>query len=242
MIALLGPGLGEERVTRHFRASAHRRRAGAVAGALCLALSIGACDAPTEGSARATATGKTKKGIEGTQTKKASGTKKQKSSKQKSSDKGKSFTVPPGTVTVRRLGFDNLRIVGVKAQSGWRGRIDDNFDDDVQVVFRRGRQRVDFDAGLEDGRLRVESCEELSRLRTRPAIGGAGIVTLRRLGDEELHVSIVDSSPGWRPRVTDNNSEDIEVLFVPVSGKGRIEFDAQLDDGRLEGTICRALS
>lgn len=208
----------------------HGGRTGAVVGAIAVALSIGACDAPPDESQPAAETRQTSK-PGGEPAKNSPGTKKQ------NSPEDKSFTISAGSVTVRRVGFDTLRIVGVTAKSGWRRQIEDNFEDSVGVEFLRSGRRVDFTASLENGRLKAETCEDISALGTRPAIGEAGTVALQRIGDEDLHVSIVESGGGWRPRITDNNSGDIEVLFV--SGEGRIEFDAQLDDGRLEGTICQ---
>lgn len=232
MIALLSCSDGEDMGTRHLTRTRHPRRIGAVVGALSVALTIGACDAPPDVSQPTAETRQTtKQGA--AQAKQSPGTEKQNSSQ------GRSFTISAGKVTVRRAGFDTLRIVRVTANSGWRRQVEDNFDDSVGVEFLRGRQKVNFDATLENGRLRAESCADISRLSVRPAIGEAGIVALQRIGDEDLHVSIVNSSQGWQPRITDNNSEDIEVLFV--SSKGRIEFDAQLDDGLLEGSICKTL-
>jgi hypothetical protein len=202
-------------------------------GALSLALSIGACDdRPGSSQPRDETRPTNEQGA--AQAKGSSGTEKQ------NSPKGRTFTISPGSVTVRRVGFETLRIVRVTAKSGWRRHVDDNFDESVGVEFLRGRQNVDFTAALEAGRLKAESCADISRLSARHPIGEAGMVALQRIGDEDLHVSIVNSSQGWQPRITDNNSEDIEVLFV--SSKGRLEFDAQLDDGRLEGSICRALA
>jgi hypothetical protein len=213
-------------------ASRHGRRNGAVVGALAVALSFGACDKPPDTAQPAAETRQESK-PRSEPAKNSPGPKKQ------NTPEDKSFTISAGSVTVRRVGFDTLRIVRVTAKSPWRRHIEDNFEDSVGVEFLRPGRLVDFTAALENGRLKAESCEDISRLSTRPAIGDAGTVALQRIGDEDLHVSIVESRPGWRPRITDNNSEDIEVLFV--SGKGRIEFDAQLDDGRLEGTICKTV-
>ena len=240
MIALLRRARGGVQMTKHLSSSRHEGR-WAIVGALSAALSIGACDAPPDRSQPAEETslsrrqGDTQAKKQGdAQAKKSPGTKKKDSSKQKS------FTISAGSVTVERVGFDTLRIARVTANSGWRRHVEDDFDDNVGVEFLGRGRTVDFNASLENGRLQAESCVNISRLSDRPAIQEAGMVALQRIGDEDLHVSIVKSSQGWQPRITDNNSEDIEVLFV--SGKGRIEFDAQLDDGRLEGSICEVLT
>jgi hypothetical protein len=152
---------------------------------------------------------------------------------------GRSFVMSAGNVTVRRAGFDTLRIVEVKVKPGWRRRIEDDFDDSVGVEFHMGQRNLDFNAALENGRLSAEACREISPLSARPTIGNAATVALQRIGDEDLRVRVVKTSPGWHGRITDNNSEDVEVLVR--SGQGRLEFDAQLDDGRFEGSLCRAL-
>ena len=232
MVALLSCSGGESGVTRQLSAFRHGRRNGAVVGALAVALSLGACDTPPDTAQPAAETRQESK-PRSEPAKNSPGPKKQ------NTPEDNSFTISAGSVTVRRVGFDTLRIVRVTAKSPWRRHIEDNFEDSVGVEFLRPGRLVDFTAALENGRLKAESCEDISRLSTRPAIGDAGTVALQRIGDEDLHVSIVESRPGWRPRITDNNSGDIEVLFV--SGKGRIEFEAQLDDGRLEGTVCKTV-
>ena len=218
---------------------------GLAVGLLSLALVVGACDAPD--SSQPTTERRTSKQAVA-QTNKASGPKEQsaaepeKSSgpRKQSAAKGRSFTVSAGSVTVRRVGFDTLRFVRVSANPGWIKQVDDDFDDSIGVEFLKGGRNLDFTAALDNGRLTAESCQTSSRLNARPAIGDAATVALQRIGDEDLHVSIVKTSPGWHARITDNNSEDVEVLFL--SNQGEILFEAQLDDGLLEGSICKRLA
>jgi hypothetical protein len=197
-----------------------------------ISLAVGACDAwPNAAEPAVESRSANKRGAGQTQ---------QSGAGQQPPPKGRSFTFSAGSVTLRRVGFDTLRVVSVRAKPGWRGRIDDNFDDSVGVEFFKGRGHVDFTAGLENGRLQAEACQDLSPVGARFQIGSTGAVTLRPLGDEDLHISGVSPISGWRARITDNNSEDVEVLFF--SNTGKVEFDAQLDDGRLEGNFCRTLS
>jgi hypothetical protein len=154
--------------------------------------------------------------------------------------KGRVFSSAAGKITVRRAGFDALRIVEVEPNAGWTRRIDDNFDDSVGVDFFKQGRKLDVEVSIDSGRLRGEACEDLPRLSSQPSVADAGRLSITRVGDEDLHVSVVQTSGGWNARVTDNNSEDIEVLFV--SSRGRIDFDAELDDGRLTGTVCRSLN
>ena len=63
-----------------------------------------------------------------------------------------------GSVTVRRDG-NTLVIEDVSPAAGWTVEIEDASGREVEVDFRRGNQRVKFDAEIEDGgiRVRVES-------------------------------------------------------------------------------------
>ena len=201
---------------------------------LSLALVVGACD-PNSRSSQPAAGGEPASNQANAQNEGAPS-----AGNERNAAKGRSFATSAGTVTVRRAGFDTLRIVDVTAKSGWRRDVEDDLDESVAVEFFMGRRSLDFNAALENGRLIAEACRDISRLSARPAIGDAATVALRRIGDEDLRVSIVRTSRGWRGRITDNNSEDVEVVFS--SGQGKLEFDAQLDDGRLEGTICRVLA
>jgi hypothetical protein len=209
-----------------------RGRQGAVVGLLSLGLAVAACDAPQVSPQSSAGTKRTRK-QSAPQTKKSPG------GKNESGAKGQSFTVSAGSVTVRRVGFDTLRVVRVRVNSGWRRRIDSNFDDSVEVEFLKGPRNLDVKAALENGRMTAEACQTFARLSTRPTIGDAATVALQRIGDEDLHVSIVKTSPRWHARITDNNSDDVEVLFL--SNQGKVTFEAQLDDGRLEGSTCKRL-
>jgi hypothetical protein len=214
-------------------------------GFVSLTLLAGACDAPPDRSQPTTETQTSRTAAQG---KKSPDPKKQPAAQtKKSSDpekqpaaKGRSFTFSAGRVTVRRVGFDSLRFVRVSANPGWRNQIDDDFDDSIGVEFFKRGRNLDFNAALDNGRLTAEACQNISRLSARPVIGEAAMVALQRIGDEDLHVSIVKTSPGWQARITDNNSEDVEVLFL--SNGGEILFEAQLNDGLLEGSICKRLA
>jgi hypothetical protein len=212
----------------------HTRWPRPVLAVVLLALAAGACDAKPE----ATQPAGTSQQPANDQDGKRKPTKK-KPSKSPTSPKGQVFASAGGKVTVRRAGFDTLRIVGVAPNAGWTRRIDDNFDDSVGVDFFKGGRKLDVEVSIDNGRLRGEACEDLPRLSAQPSVADAGRLSVSRVGDEDLHVSVVQTSQGWNARITDNNSEDIEVLFM--SSRGRIDFDAELDDGRLTGTICRSL-
>jgi hypothetical protein len=158
---------------------------------------------------------------------------------EQTAQQGQVFRFAAGNVRLRRAGFDRLRILGFAAKRGWRGRIDDNNDDDVGVEFRKARRELDFKAEL-DGRLEVEVCEDVAQRGATFRVGEAGRVSLQRVGDEELRVSGTSTNASWRHRVTDNFDDEIHVLFT--SGRERLDIDAQFDDGRYEATICRRLT
>jgi hypothetical protein len=158
---------------------------------------------------------------------------------EQTTQQGQVFRFAAGNVRLRRAGFDRLRILAFAAKRGWRGRIDDNNDDDVGVEFRKARREVDFRAEL-DGRLEVEVCEEVAQRGATFGVGEAGRVSLQRVGDEELRVSGTSTNASWRQRVTDNFDDEVHVVFT--SRRDRLDFDAQFDDGRYEATICSRLS
>ncbi|MFN2489305.1 MAG: hypothetical protein ABR529_06155 [Actinomycetota bacterium] len=157
-----------------------------------------------------------------------------------SSPKDKTFRVSGGKVTLRKVGFERLRISNVATSKGWRSRIDDNNDDSVGVDFFKAGRNLELTAELDVGRLRVEACEDVSQTGTDVTVAEAGTVTLQRLVDEDLRVARVTTRGAWRSRITDNNSEDVEVVFTSKST--RIDFDAQFDDGRIEASFCRTLN
>jgi hypothetical protein len=210
------------------------RLPGSAIAVVLLALAGSACDAKPE----ATQPAATSQQPANDQNGKSKPTKK-KPNESSQSPKGQVFDSVGGKVTVRRAGFDALRIVAVDPNAGWRRRIDDNFDDSVGVDFFKGGRKLDVEVSIDNGRLRGEACEDLPRLSAQPSVADAGRLSISRVGDEDLHVSVAQTSRGWNARITDNNSEDIEVLFL--SSRGRIDFDAELDDGRLTGTVCRSL-
>jgi hypothetical protein len=158
---------------------------------------------------------------------------------EQTAQQGQVFRFAAGNVRLRRAGFERLRILGFAAKGGWRGRIDDNNDDDVGVEFRKARREVDFKAEL-DGRLEVEVCEDVAQRGATFRVAEAGSVSLQRVGDDELRVSGRSTNGSWRHRVTDNFDDEVHVVFT--SGRERLDFDAQFDDGRYEATICRRLS
>lgn len=201
------------------------------AGLLLVALTLGACDARSPGSQPAAGEGQADR--TGARSQDPAGATEPRA-------RGRSFVLPAGNVTIRRAGFGTLRIVDVNVKPGWRRQIEENSDESVGIEFFMGGRRLDFDAELENGRLSAETCREISSLGARPTIEGAATVELQRVGDEDLRLRVVRTSPGWQARILENNSDDVELVLR--SGQGRLVFDAQLDDGRLEGNICRTLT
>ena len=64
----------------------------------------------------------------------------------------------------------------------------------------------------------------------------AGNVLLRRAGFDRLRISKITAKGGWRGRVDDNNDDSVDAIFF--RGRRRMEFKAELDDGRLQVRAC----
>ncbi len=70
-----------------------------------------------------------------------------------------------GTVTVAQVGAA-LEIVSVEPAAGWEHEVEVASGREVEVDFRKGTRRIQFDAELEDGEVRV-------RIRERVQVGGS---------------------------------------------------------------------
>jgi hypothetical protein len=64
----------------------------------------------------------------------------------------------------------------------------------------------------------------------------AGNVLLRRAGFDRLRITKFTAKGGWRGRVDDNNDDSVDAIFF--RGRRRMEFKAELDDGRLQVRAC----
>src|SRR5688500_16396729 len=74
-----------------------------------------------------------------------------------------------GTVTVALEGAV-LRVVDVRTNAGWTNNVERGLDREVEVTFRRGNERVDFNAELEDGQVRIRISDRRTGTAT-PATG-----------------------------------------------------------------------
>jgi hypothetical protein len=66
-------------------------------------------------------------------------------------------------------------------------------------------------------------------------IAGIGVVVIAREG-ERLRLESVETVEGWQHRVDDAGDAEIEVDFLR-DGE-RLEFEAELEDGRIEAEVC----
>ena len=66
-----------------------------------------------------------------------------------------------GTVTIARSG-STLTVVAVGANPGWVTEIEAQSGPEVEVVFRNGARRIDLEAELEDGAVRVRVRERIA--------------------------------------------------------------------------------
>jgi hypothetical protein len=88
----------------------------------------------------------------------------------------------------------------------------------------------------EGDRVQITSCEPVEDAGGgRYEIAGVGTVVVRQ-EDGRLQLDSVEPAEGWRHEVDDREDDEIEVEFFR-DGE-RLDFELELDDGRLRAEIC----
>ncbi|OLT43992.1 hypothetical protein BJF85_20855 [Saccharomonospora sp. CUA-673] len=64
-----------------------------------------------------------------------------------------------GTAQVVREG-NRLVLRGVQPSEGWRQSVDSRDRDEVEIEFRKGREQLDLEVELDDGRVEVQICND----------------------------------------------------------------------------------
>jgi hypothetical protein len=159
-----------------------------------------------------------------------------------------------GTVTLERTPT-GLRVVSADAAAGWSSEIERPEGREVEVTFRSATRRVDFNAELEDGEIRVRVRERPPAPATTPpttsptsapattaptttvaaeertiSAGEAGSVTVAVV-DGALELRRVDAAAGWTAEVEERSAHEVEVEFR--RGDDEVEVKVELDDGEL---------
>ncbi len=162
-----------------------------------------------------------------------------------------------GTVTVTNDGAQ-LEIVSVNQNDGWAIEIETAAGREVEVDFRNGTRRIQFNAELEDGEIRVRARERVvaattnttqgttatTRATTADAVvasdsaagsvtyqaGAAGTVTISEVGSQ-LTIMEVDAADGWSHEIEVAVGREVEMDFR--NGEDRVQFNAELEDGEV---------
>ena len=163
-----------------------------------------------------------------------------------------------GTVTISSSG-STLAIVSVDPTAGWSEEIEVGSGGEVEADFRDGTRRIQFNAELEDGQIKVRVREgaddngsgstvttvatdspapasstlsaAIGAETTMYQVGVAGTVTISSSGSTLAIVS-VDPAAGWSEEIEVGSGGEVEADFR--DGNGRVQFNAELEDGQIE--------
>lgn len=159
-----------------------------------------------------------------------------------------------GTVTLINDGTQ-LDVASVQQNEGWQIEIEVATGREVEVDFRNGTRRIQFNAELEDGEIRVRARERVvaatsttqdttQTTQTTAATvassavtgtnvyqaGPAGTVTVSNDGSRLTIVS-VDAADGWSHEIELRTGREVEMDFR--NGGERVQFNAELEDGEV---------
>jgi hypothetical protein len=154
-----------------------------------------------------------------------------------------------------------LRVVEVLAGAGWTATVERGLDREVEVTFRNGGARVDFNAELEDGAVRIRVRDRRTEAGgsggsattvpsvtvppvTVPSVPAPGLAapeirTFRAAGGSvtitlqggTLSLSLASPNAGYAAEVHDSRSDRVEVRFGSGDRESRIEV--RVEGGRL---------
>lgn len=136
-----------------------------------------------------------------------------------------------GAVTFA-LGDGGLELVDVVAADGWAFEIDEESADRIDVDFERENLEYQIEIDWDGTRLEVEIDLDIDPAEPGTfQVGAAGSV---ELGFDGSAIELIDvtAAEGWEAVVDSEQPDDVEVDFR--SGQERWDFDADVDDGRLE--------
>jgi hypothetical protein len=164
-----------------------------------------------------------------------------------------------GTVTIANDGTQ-LEIVSVDQNDGWLIEIEMATGREVEVDFRSGTRRIQFNAELEDGEIRVRARERVVAASTNTTqsttattqsttattaatvastsasgsvtyqAGAAGTVTISNDGSQ-LTITAVDAADGWSHEIEVQVGREVEMDFR--NREDRVQFNAELEDGEV---------
>ncbi len=171
-----------------------------------------------------------------------------------------------GTVTLTNDGA-TLEVVSVQQNEGWMLEIEVSTGREVEVDFRKDTRRIQFNAELEDGEIRVRARERVvtatsttqatteSTTSTTAATvaataatgtgtvtyeaGAAGTVTIANDGSK-LTITGVEAADGWTHEIEVQAGREVEMDFR--KGGDRVQFNAELEDGEVRVRVRTRLA
>lgn len=143
---------------------------------------------------------------------------------------------PAGDVEFTVTGSDTLELVQATANEGWAIAEQEVESDKVDVDFRRGPVRFQFEVEVDDGILELEIDQDIDPAQPGTfSVGEAGTVEVD-VQDGRLVLGEVTLTDGWTEVKRAVEADDIELDFRR-EGDGFFElweFHADLDNGTLE--------
>ena len=116
-----------------------------------------------------------------------------------------------GSVTIRRTG-GSLSIVSVSPSAGWTSAVEQGSGTELEVKFVNGSTRVDFNAELEDGgvriRVRVSAADPGASNDSRDDNSGPGSVSDDTRADDNSGPGSSNSGHGSSGHSSDHSSDD----------------------------------
>jgi hypothetical protein len=157
-----------------------------------------------------------------------------------------------GTVTLTNDGAQ-LEVVSVNQNDGWQIEIEMAAGREVEVDFGNGTRRIQFNAELEDGEIRVRARERVITATTQSTTsttqgstastvavseqgtvtyeaGAAGSVTISNDGSQ-LTIVDVNAADGWSHEIEVQVGREVEMDFR--NGEERVQFNAEFEGGEV---------
>lgn len=129
-----------------------------------------------------------------------------------------------------------LEFVDARPNSGWQVEVDDQSSDEIEVYFRQDNVEWKIEIETDDSNTaEIEIDQEIRGARDGVyEVGNAGEVEFTNEGGR---LTLVDAraNEGWNVVIDEEDADEIEVDFTRENV--RWDFDAEIDDGRLDVDI-----
>jgi hypothetical protein len=140
-----------------------------------------------------------------------------------------------GEIDIEHNGTE-LVLAEVRPNDGWDYREGYDDDDEIEVEFQRENREVEFEIEIDNGRVKVEISDQWRNAEDGVyEVGEAGEVEFEHNGDQLVLIE-VRPGDGWEHTV-DESRHDNEIEVDLRRDGDEAEFEAEIDDGRLEVDI-----